>query len=61
MPSSQVSNTVQGTGKLLKFLQAVVPEQVPLDQSTSQMQTREEFIRDVLDGVSAATMAIRMT
>jgi len=56
-----VSNTVQGTGKLLKFLQAVVPEQVPLDQSTSQMQTREEFIRDVLDGVSAATMAIRMT
>ncbi|KAK1829869.1 hypothetical protein QBC39DRAFT_355608 [Podospora conica] len=25
------------------------------------MQTREEFIKDVLDGVTAATMAIRMT
>ncbi|KAK3330414.1 hypothetical protein B0H66DRAFT_61239 [Apodospora peruviana] len=55
-----IANTVQGTAKLLKFLQAVVPEQVPLDRS-GQMQTREEFIKDVLDGVTAATMAIRMT
>ena len=57
----QVSNTVQGTTKLLRFLQAVVPDLVPLDKSRTQMQTREEFIKDVLDGVTAATMAIRMT
>ncbi|KAK3362968.1 hypothetical protein B0T25DRAFT_562009 [Lasiosphaeria hispida] len=56
-----VANTVQGSAKLLKFLQAVVPELVPLDKSGTQMQTREEFIKDVLDGVTAATMAIRMT
>ncbi|KAK0730701.1 hypothetical protein B0H67DRAFT_475603 [Lasiosphaeris hirsuta] len=47
--------------KLLKFLQAVVPELVPLDKSGTRMQTREEFIKDVLNGVTAATMAIRMT
>ncbi|KAK0633454.1 hypothetical protein B0T14DRAFT_561051 [Immersiella caudata] len=56
-----VTNTVQGTAKLLKFLQAVVPETVPLDKSSTKVQTREEFITDVLDGVTAATMAIRMT
>lgn len=56
-----VANTVQGTAKLLRFLQAVVHETVPLDQSGLQVQSREEFIKDVLDGVTAATMAIRMT
>lgn len=57
----QVANTVQGTPKLLKFLQAVVPEEVPYDKSGKQMRTRDEFIKDVLDGVTAATMAIRIT
>ncbi|KAL0469074.1 hypothetical protein QR685DRAFT_529668 [Neurospora intermedia] len=56
-----VANTVQGTVKLFKFLQAVVPEEVPVDKLGMQMQSRDEFIKDVLDGVAAATMAIRMT
>jgi len=51
---------VQGTAKLLRFLQAVVPDQVPFDSSSS-VQTRDEFIQDVLEGVMAATMAIRLT
>jgi lysine 2,3-aminomutase len=57
----QVANTVQGTAKLLKFLQATIPETVPFDKSGSEVQTREEFIKDVIDGVTVATMAIRMT
>ncbi|GAB1311310.1 L-lysine 2,3-aminomutase [Madurella fahalii] len=56
-----VANTVQGTPKLLKFLQAVVPEEVPYDKSGTRMQTRDEFIKDVFEGVTAATMAIRIT
>ncbi|EAA36200.2 hypothetical protein GE21DRAFT_854 [Neurospora crassa] len=56
-----VANTVQGTVKLFKFLQTVVPEEVPVDKLGMQMQSRDEFIKDVLDGVAAATMAIRMT
>lgn len=56
-----MANTVQGTAKLFKFLQAVVPAQVPIDTAGTQMQSRDEFIQDVLDGVTAATMAIRLT
>ncbi|KAK4201308.1 putative L-lysine 2,3-aminomutase [Triangularia verruculosa] len=56
-----VANTVQGTAKLFKFLQAVVPEEVPLGELGTQMQSRDEFIADVMEGVAAATMAIRMT
>lgn len=56
-----MANTVQGAPKLLKFLQAVVPAEVPLDTLGTTTQSRDEFIKDVLDGVTAATMAIRMT
>lgn len=52
---------MQGTAKLFKFLQAVVPEEVPLNELGTQMQSRDEFIADVMEGVAAATMAIRMT
>ena len=57
----QIANLVQGKPKLERFLSAVLPEQVPLDNAGEQMQTREDLIRDVLDGIGAATMAIRMT
>ncbi|KAK3996132.1 putative L-lysine 2,3-aminomutase [Cladorrhinum sp. PSN332] len=56
-----IANTVQGTDKLQKFLNAVVPKEVPLDKEGTEMQPREEFITDVLDGLAAATMAIRIT
>jgi lysine 2,3-aminomutase len=57
----KVANTVQGSAKLLRFLNAVLPDHVPYDKQTATMQTREELVRDVLDGMAAATMAIRMT
>ncbi|KAK4035171.1 hypothetical protein C8A01DRAFT_48608 [Parachaetomium inaequale] len=46
---------------LLKFLEAALPEEVPYDRSGTQMQTRDEFIKDVFEGITAATMAVRMT
>lgn len=39
----------------------MLPDRVPTDNSGSQFQAREELIKDVLDGVTAATMAIRIT
>jgi lysine 2,3-aminomutase len=51
---------VENKPKLLAFLQATVPDEVPYDQ-TGRMQSREDFITDVLDGITAATMAVRMT
>ncbi|KAB5580462.1 hypothetical protein GE09DRAFT_1212913 [Coniochaeta sp. 2T2.1] len=56
-----VANTVQGTLKLVRFLNAVLPDYVPLESSDSALQSRDELIKDVLDGVTAATMAIRIT
>jgi lysine 2,3-aminomutase len=57
----QVANTVQGAPKLHKFLSAVLPDHVPYDRSGPRTQSREELIKDVFDGVTAATMAIRIT
>jgi lysine 2,3-aminomutase len=53
---------VQNQQQLFKFLQAVLPEEVPYDQSgNTRMQTRDEYIEDVFEGITAATMAVRMT
>lgn len=60
-PPIQVANTVQGSAKLLKFLSAVLPSEVPYDETATTMQTRDDLIKDVFDGISSATMAIRMT
>lgn len=58
---TQIANTVQGGPKLLKFLNAVLPDHVPYDGESTQMQTRDELVKDVFDGVTAATMALRVT
>ena len=57
----QIANLVQGKPKLEKFLSTVLPEKVPLDNAGEKMQTRDDLIRDVFDGIGTATMAIRMT
>jgi hypothetical protein len=53
---------VQGKPKLFKFLTAVLPEYVPATNILgTRMQSRDELIADILDGISEATMALRMT
>ncbi|AEO54346.1 hypothetical protein MYCTH_40990 [Thermothelomyces thermophilus ATCC 42464] len=47
--------------QLLKFLQAVLPDEVPSDKPDGRAQTRDQFIQDVFEGITAATMAVRMT
>ncbi|KAK4230768.1 kama family protein [Podospora fimiseda] len=56
-----IFNTVQGTVKLKKFLNAVVPNEVSFDKKGTRMQSRDEYISDVLDGIAAATMSVRLT
>ncbi|KAK4127198.1 kama family protein [Parathielavia appendiculata] len=55
------SNLVETQQQLYNFLQTTLPDEVPFDQSGMRMQTRDEFIRDVFEGITAATMAVRMT
>jgi lysine 2,3-aminomutase len=58
----QNKNMVQNQQQLFKFLQAVLPEEVPYDKSgNTRMQTRDEYIEDVFEGITPATMAVRMT
>lgn len=59
MRQYQIRNTVQGMPKLFKFLQEVIPTQVPLD--SHRTQDKEAFIADVMEGVEAAAMSIRLT
>ncbi|KAK4240655.1 hypothetical protein C8A03DRAFT_31253 [Achaetomium macrosporum] len=56
-----VRNLVQTKRELYSFLAAVLPEEVPYDKPGTRMQTRAEFIQDVDAGITAATMATRMT
>lgn len=58
---AQIRNTVQGKHKLFEFLNAVVPDEVPYDKNGTSTQSKEDLIEDVLDGVDAATMAVRIT
>ena len=57
----QTTKLVQTKPQLHAFLQAVLPDEVPYDKSGTRSQTRAEFIQDVFDGITAATMAVRMT
>lgn len=57
----QIANTVQGKPKLWKFLHAVLPDEVPYDESLLEVQSKEDLIEDIFQGIDAATMAIRVT
>ena len=63
----QIKHTVQGEAKLASFLEQVLPDQVPMDDldnvncQGALMQTREELVADVVDGIKTATMSTRMT
>ncbi|OAA68611.1 L-lysine-aminomutase [Niveomyces insectorum RCEF 264] len=56
-----ITNTVQVEKKLISFLEAVLPDRVPFDEAGTEMQTRDELVADVLDGIKAATMSTRIT
>ncbi|KAL1883107.1 hypothetical protein VTK73DRAFT_9474 [Phialemonium thermophilum] len=56
-----LSHRWSGDDRLFNFLSAVLPDSVPYDKHSVRMQSREELIKDVLNGVRAATMTIRVT
>lgn len=61
----QISNVVQGERQLQNFLGRVVPETLAHDVTTppelQHIQTRDDFIADVMEGIRAAPMSIRLT
>lgn len=61
----QVRNIVQGKDKLLRFLQEVLPTKLPqsdtLDSELKHIHTRDDFLKDVEEGIKVASMAVRLT
>ncbi|KAF4626419.1 hypothetical protein G7Y89_g11742 [Cudoniella acicularis] len=52
---------VQGAHKLPQFLQETLPSILPTHPDYPHLNTREAFITDVLEGIKAAPMSIRLT
>ncbi|TKA80704.1 hypothetical protein B0A55_03699 [Friedmanniomyces simplex] len=60
----QVANTVERKSKLLDFLSAVLPAKIPasrIDERLHSVRSREDFLRDVEEGMRVAPMAVRLT
>lgn len=62
---SKVRNIVQGKDKLLRFLHEVLPDQIPhsadANSELNHIKTRDDFLRNVEEGIQVAPMAVRLT
>ncbi|KZL81021.1 l-lysine -aminomutase [Colletotrichum incanum] len=54
-------NMVERPSKLRGFLNATLPENVPVRGFSEKMEPREELVNDVLAGIQEATMSVRLT
>lgn len=45
---------------MFKFLEAVLPDAIPCNGSSTKMQSRDYFMRDILDGIRESAMAVRV-
>ncbi|KAL2070579.1 hypothetical protein VTL71DRAFT_13605 [Oculimacula yallundae] len=52
---------VQGKIKLYDFLEEMLPEKIPAKGQKDPNVNREDFIKDVMDGIAMAPMSIRLT
>jgi hypothetical protein len=61
----QTKNIIQTKYKLTRFLEEVLPERLPaptdFQPEFEHIQTKDDFLRDVEEGMKAAPMAIRLT
>ena len=61
----QVANTIERKEKLLSFLERVIPAKLSASATDNprlaQIQTREDFLADVVDGMRIAPMSVRLT
>jgi lysine 2,3-aminomutase len=46
--------------KLFDFLKEALPEKIPQSEKLEHIRTRDDFIKDVMDGIDRAPMSIRI-
>jgi len=56
----QTANDIQGKMKLHDFLREALPENIPQNEEHQHIRTRDDFIKDVMDGIDRAPMSIRI-
>ncbi|OHE93658.1 L-lysine 2,3-aminomutase [Colletotrichum orchidophilum] len=54
-------NMVERLPKLRGFLDATLPEYIPVRGSSSEMESRNELVNDIFAGIKKATMSVRLT
>lgn len=52
---------VERLPKLRGFLDATLPEYIPVRGSSKELEPRNELVNDVLAGIKKATMSVRLT
>ncbi|KAI7246880.1 hypothetical protein KC343_g5340 [Hortaea werneckii] len=61
----QVANAIDRKDKLINFLSTVIPQRIPpkrlSENDKAPLQTREEFLANVVEGMKTAPMAVRLT
>jgi hypothetical protein len=57
----QTANDIQGKMKLHDFLKETLPEKLPQSEEYENILTRDDFIKDVMDGIDRAPMSIRIS
>ncbi|KAF2716939.1 kama family protein [Polychaeton citri CBS 116435] len=61
----QIANTIDRKDKLFSFLKEVLPETLPRvadgDDTMLEPMSQEEFLENLVDGLKAAPMAVRLT
>ncbi|RYP51461.1 hypothetical protein DL768_003247 [Monosporascus sp. mg162] len=55
-----VKNVIERKEKLIPFLAAVLPKEVPCSGSAAKLQSRDGFMRDVLEGMKESSMHVRL-
>lgn len=55
------ANDIQGKMKLHDFLKETLPEKLPQSDEYENIRTRDDFIKDVMDGIDRAPMSIRIS
>ncbi|RYP64674.1 hypothetical protein DL770_009141 [Monosporascus sp. CRB-9-2] len=53
-------NVIERKEKLIHFLAAVLPKEVPCSGSAVNLQSRDGFMRDVLEGMKESSMHVRL-
>ena len=52
---------IQAKDTLASFFNEVLPENIPPNAEFKHIKTREVFVKDVIAGIEAAPMSIRLT